>query len=486
MKTMTRHFRTKTVTLLLCALTVITFGQGPDRTSPPVLGPTPSLSLNPIQTFTLGNGLRVIVYEKHEVPIIQMNLVIQAGSVNESSAKLGLAGMTASMMDEGAGGKSSLELSDEIDFLGASIGAFGGLHTSGVTLRSTVSKFDAALKLFADILLRPDFPEKELARLKKQYLTSLLQGYDQPRVIAAAASSLLVYGNDHQYGRTTAGTEKSINSFSADDLKKFHSTYYRPNNAFLVIVGDVDAKEIIATLETVLGGWEQKAVPAATIAPPKQVSGRKIYLIDKPDAAQSVIRICRVGAARSTEDYFPILVMNTILGGSFTSRLNSNLREKNGYAYGAGSGFSMRPLPGPFSAASDVQTDKTDLALKEFMIELKGMSELVSDEELSKAKNYLALGYPDNFSSVSSIANELGEMVLYGLPENYFNDYVGKIMEVTAEDVRRVAKKYIDTGDLAIIVVGDKGKIQKGIQGTKIGKIINMVPTDVLGPMPKL
>ncbi|MBP6673263.1 MAG: insulinase family protein [Bacteroidetes bacterium] len=472
--------------IAVISLSVSLFAQSPDRSKPPVLGPTPSLKVNALQNFTLSNGLKVVVYEKKEVPIIQMNLVVKAGSVNESPDKLGLAGMTANMMDEGAAGKTSLELSDEIDYLGAEIGASGGLHNSGVSLRSTVSKFDAALKLFTEILLHPDFPATELERLKKQYITSLFQGFDQPRVIAAAASSSLVYGKEHQYGRTSAGNEKTISSFTSDDLKKFYSTYYRPNNAFLVVVGDVNAKEVVAKIESALAGWQKADVKSVSISKPKQVDGRNIYLIDKPEAAQSVIRICRVGVDRKSEDYFPIMVMNTILGGSFTSRLNTNLREENHYAYGASSGFSMRPLAGPFTAASDVQTDKTDKALNEFMKELNGISKPVSDEELMKAKNYLALGYPDNFSSVGSIAAQIAEMVDYELPESYFNEYIAKVLAVTKDDVRRVAKKYIDTDDMAIIIVGDKAKVEKGLKETKVGKIINMVPTDVLGPMPKL
>jgi predicted Zn-dependent peptidase len=474
------------LSLTVLVLSSSMLAQSPDRTKPPVLGPTPSLKVNALQKFTLSNGLRVVVYEKKEVPIIQLNLVIKAGSVNETAEKLGLAGMTANMMDEGAAGKTSLELSDEIDFLGADIGAFGGLHNSAVTLRSTVSKFDAALKLFSDILLRPDFPANELERLKKQYLTALFQGFDQPRVIAAAATSSLVFGKEHQYGRTTAGNETTIKSFTVDDLKNFYSTYYRPNNAFLVVVGDVDAKEIVAKLESALGSWQQGVVKPVSIPKAPQVDGRTIYLIDKPEAAQSVIRICRIGIDRKSEDYFPVVVMNTILGGSFTSRLNSNLREKNGYAYGANSGFTTRPLPGPFTAASDVQTDKTDKALLEFMSELKAISKPVSDEELTKAKNYVALGFPDNFSSVGSIAAQIGDMIDYNLPESYFNDYIRNVLAVTKDDVRRVAKKYIDTDDLAIIIVGDKAKVEKGLKETKVGKIINMVPADVLGPMPKL
>lgn len=474
--------------LFVIVFTVTSFvnAQLPDRTKPPALGPTPSVKINQVQKFTLKNGLLVVVYEKHEVPIVQMNLVVKSGSVNESVNKLGLAGLTANMMDEGAAGKSSLELSDAIDFLGTTIGVSGGLHTSGVAMRSTVSKLDESLKLFADVLLRPDFPQKELERLQKQYLTSLLQAYDQPRAIASAAIGQIVFGKEHTYGRSSIGSEQTIKSFTTDDLKNFYSTYYLPNNSYLIIVGDINAQGIIAKLESTIGSWENKDVPSVTVPNGKQVSGRKIYLIDKAEAAQSVIRICRVGTDRMTEDYFPLMVMNTILGGSFTSRLNNNLREVHGYAYGAGSGFSFRPSAGPFTASSDVQTDATDKALNEFMKELNGISKPITDEELDKAKNYIALGYPENFSSVASIAGQLAEMVQYNLPDSYFNDFIGKVLAVKKEDVHRVAKKYVDTDDLAIIIVGDKTKIEKGLKDTKVGKIINMVPADVLGPMPKL
>jgi len=474
-------------TVLVFALTVgVLYAQMPDRSKPPALGPTPSLKVNAVQKFTLSNGLLVVVYEKNEVPIIQMNLVIKSGSVDEPSDKLGLSGLTANMMDEGAAGKTALQLSDEIDFLGTTISVSGGLHTSLVAMLSTTSKFDASLKLFSDIVLRPDFPESELARLKKQYLTSLYQAYDRPQAIAAAATSQLVFTKEHPYGRTTIGTEGSITSLTISDLRNFYSAYYRPNNALMVVVGDVKANEIIAQLEKSLGGWQKGSVKPAAVPKANQVKGRTVYLIDKPEAAQSVIRISRVGVERVTEDYFPLLVMNTILGGSFTSRLNQNLREKNGYSYGAGSGFSFRPSAGPFTASSDVQTDVTDKAMKEFLKELEGISKPVGDEELSKAKNYIALGYPDNFSNVGSIASQIAEMILYNLPENYFNDYIGKVLAVKKEDVRRVARKYIDTDNMSMIVVGDRAKVEKGLTQTKIGRIVNLVPTDVLGPVPTL
>ncbi len=215
------------------------------------------------------------------------------------------------------------------------------------------------------------------------------------------------------------------------------------------------------------------------------MSGRKIYLVDKPGAAQSVVRFGRIGVERLTEDYYAIQVMNTILGGSFSSRLNQNLRETHGYSYGASSSFGFRPAPGPFTASSDVQTNVTDSALVEFMKELRGIKE-ISDDDLNRAKNYLALGYPDNFSSIASIARMLSELVLYNLPDDYFNNYIQKILAVKKEDVLRVAKKYVDPENIAVIVVGDKKEIEKGIKALNLGSIKNYSIVDVLGKAPKV
>jgi zinc protease len=248
----------------------------------------------------------------------------------------------------------------------------------------------------------------------------------------------------------------------------------------------VKKADIVAKLEKAFGTWAKGEQAKVVVPIADQVKGRTLYLIDKPDAPQSVIRISRVGADRMSPDYFPILVMNTILGGSFSSRLNMNLREKHGYSYGASSGFDFRPSPGPFTASSSVQTAVTDKAMTEFMNELKGILEEVPDQELTRAKNYLALSYPGDFETASEIAFQLGEMITYDLPSDYFNKYIGKILAVTSEDLQRVAKKYIDPNSLAIIVVGDQKKVEKGLSDLKLGTLKTMKIEDVLGKMPKL
>jgi predicted Zn-dependent peptidase len=458
--------------------------QTPDRTKPPQLPAPKKLSLPAIQQFTLSNGLKIVLMEKHEVPLIQLNIVIKTGSVDDPEGKTGLAWLTSNMLLEGAAGKTSLELADAIDFLGARISVNSSVHSATVSLHSPLSKFDDALKIMSDIVLRPDFPQKELDRKKKDRLTLLMQAHDQPTAIATAAFNQILFGKEHPYGKMT--TEKEIKSFSVDDLKSFYKKYFVANNAFLIAVGDIKKEELKKKLETAFGKWSKGTVKEVNVKEPLQVTKRIVYLIDKPGAAQSVINIGRIGAARLTNDYNSIVVMNTLLGGSFTSRLNQNLREKNGYTYGANSRFSFRPVPGSFLASSSVQTEVTDKALTEFFNELNGIREPLTDADLNRAKNLVALSYPGNFQSVSQIAGQLEEMVSYNLPENYFSEFVSKILSLSGNDVNSAAKKYIVPDQMVVVVVGDKAKIEEGIKKLNLGELKYLTIDDVLGEIPKL
>ncbi len=458
----------------------------PDRSQPPKLGPTPPLELAPVQTFSLSNGLPVVMMEKHGVPLLQINLMVRSGSAYESADQTGLASFTAAMLDEGAGRRDALQLADAVDFLGAKLAVGAGMHNIIISLFTPVPRVDSALALMADVTLRPTFPQKELDRLRTDRLTELMQWRDEPRSIASVEFNRTLFGTKHPYGRPSIGNVKSLNSLKVADLKKFYQTWFKANNATLVVVGDVDRDFIEQRLEAAFGSWTTGDVPEVKLPEIKQVKKTTIYLVDKPDAAQTEIWIGRVGVPRSTRDYFALQVMNTILGGSFTSRLNQNLREEHGYTYGAGSYFDFRPLPGPFLARSSVQTAVTDSAVHEFMKELNGILKPVSDQELERARNYLALTFPQNFETVSRIGRQLGEMVAYNLPGDYFNTYTQNVMAVTGEQVQNVARKYIDPASVAIILVGDASKIKSGVQGLNIGPMKTLSIEDVLGKAPEL
>jgi len=488
---MTRHARNTLGHALLAGLFILGALLMPSTVaaqggSPITLGPPAPLKLPTPQHLKLRNGLNVVLMESHKVPLVQIEIMVRGGTALDPGGKTGLASMTADMMEEGAGGRTSLEFADAIDFLGGSISAYAGTHSSGVNLFTPLSKLDSAVALFADMVRRPMFPPAELDRLKNERLTTLIQWHDEPRAIASALFNKTLFGNSHPYGAMTIGDERSIRGFSVDDLREFHRKVFTPANATVIVVGDVKADALMAKLERAFGDWTGEGIDIPKVPTAPQVTSREIYLVDKPGAAQSEIRIGRIGVNRMTPDYYATVVMNTILGGSFSSRLNQNLRERNGYTYGAGSRFLYRLSEGPFLASAAVQTDVTDKALTEFFNELRAIREPVTDDELTRARNYVALDYPNSFETISQTAGELAELVMYGLPDDYFNTYVGNVLAVSKEQVLEAATKYIDPDKIAIIVVGDRAKIEAGIAALNLGTIHNLTIDEVLGPAPSM
>ncbi len=468
-----------------CAAAVIVSAQAPDRSRPPRLGPPPALKLPAIQKRQLSNGVPVWIVEQHEVPVAQVNLVASIGAADDPPGKFGVTSLMTSMLEEGAGARGALAIADEVDFLGADLGAGSSYDASAVRLHVPVARLGEALAIMADVALRPTFPAEELERLRQQRLTALLQARDDPAAIVAQAFPHVIYGATHRYGTAVGGTAETIKSFTVGDLRAQYASVFRPANCTLVVVGDVSPDKVMPLLETAFGSWRSggpsPSPPLPTIAPP---AARQVYIVDKPGAPQTQIRIGGVGVARSTPDYFPIQVMNTILGGSFTSRLNMNLREKHGYTYGAASGFDMRKAAGPFFATSGVQTDKTSESLKEFFIELNGIVQPVPADELSRAKNYVSLRFPSGFEATTDISRRLEDAIVYKLPADYFSKYIPTIEAVTAADVQRVARLYVQPSRVAVVVVGDQKVIEPGIRALNLGPIKNVTIDEVFGPAP--
>jgi predicted Zn-dependent peptidase len=473
--------------LLIAALTasVALSAQAPDRGRPPAPGPAPALKLPTIQKRQLANGLPVWIVELHEVPVAQVNLVVFSGSAEDPPGRFGVTNLMTAMLEEGAGSRSALEIADAVDFLGADLGAGSTFDASAVRLHVPVSRLADALPIMADVALRPTYPQEELERVRVQRLTALLQARDDPATIAAQAFARILYGKAHRYGTAMAGTAEAITAFTTADLRAQYTAAFRPNNSALLVVGDIAPDKAMALLETGFGGWRSQAsatpVKQPAVEPPAK---REIFIVDKPGAPQTQIRIGSIGVPRSTVDYFPLQVMNTILGGSFSSRLNMNLREKNGYTYGASSGFDMRAEAGPFAAAAGVQTDKTSEALKEFFNELNGILQAVPADELARAKNYVSLRFPSGFEATGDISRRLEEVLIYHLADDYFSKYVQNIEAVTAADVQRVARKYIQPGRFVVVVVGDRKVIEPGIKALNLGEIKTLGIDDVFGPAP--
>lgn len=442
-----------------------------DRSKPPKLGPPPRVSLPPIVTRQLANGLKLMIVEQHELPLADFVLLVGSGTTSDPSAKTGVANLTAAMLREGTTTRKSLEIADQISFLGISLFPASSWESSTLSLHTPTAQLDSALALFADVALNPTFPASEFERIRKNRLTELLQLKDQGPAIANLAFPAIIYGSVHPYGAPAIGTEASVKSLSTADLQAYYQANFKPNNSTLIIVGDVNPDQIESKINSLFGAWQRGDVQALAYTDPPKAASTTIYLIDKPGAAQSSFRIGSVGVPRSTKDFFALNVMNTILGGSFTSRLNQNLRETKGYTYGASSRFDMRRSAGPFTASAEIVAAKTDSALLEFMKELNSIRQTVPPDELARSKRYLQLQLAGNFETTQQIASALIPVALYNLPLDYYNNYVQNIEAVTQADVARVAQQYINPGSLAVVIVGDRKTIEQALKTTNVGSI---------------
>jgi predicted Zn-dependent peptidase len=474
------------LSMALCAMPILTTwagAQAPDRSRLPASVTPPPLKLPVVQKHQLTNGLPVWIVELHDVPIAQVNLVILSGSADDPPDKYGIGRMTSAMLPNGAGSRSALDIADAIDFLGADLTTGSGADASAVRLHVPVQRLDEALAVMADVALRPTFPSDELERLRKQRLTDLIQARDDPETIAQLAFSRVVFGPSHRFGTAFMGTAATIKAFTTADLRAFYQSTYRPDNAVLMVVGDVTPAKTLPLLESKFGSWKRVDSPKTRVvhSPASPPTKRDVYLIDKPGAPQSQIRIGAIGVSRTNPDYFAIQVMNTVLGGSFSSRLNLNLREKQGFAYNASSAFDMRREPGPVFAYAGVQTDKTADALREFFNVLSAIHRPVTAEELQRAKNYIALSFPQQFETTGDITANLETLRVYDLPDDYFTKYVPAILAVTANDVQRVAEKYIQPDRVAVVVVGDLKAIEPGIRNLNLGPVHVMRAEEIIG-----
>jgi zinc protease len=444
-----------------------------DRTKRPAGQSLPKIELPAIQKASLSNGLGVWLVEQHKLPLLSLNLVIQAGSDHDPLSKPGIATMTAEVMDAGTASMDALQIADRLDYIGASMAIRAGVDGTFASLETLTKHLDEALSVFGDVISHPTFPDKEFERLRSQRLTGLLQQKDRAATIASLAFNHIVYGTGHPYGNDPSGSEQSVKAFTRQDLVTFYNAYYRPNNATLIVVGDAKLDELVKSLEKSLSDWKKGDVPSLSIPAAKPIDMRRVYLIDKPGAPQSEIRVGYPALARSTPDFFPVTVMNMILGGQFSSRINMNLRERRGLTYGARSGFAFSKQPGPFAASGGFISTSTDTAVHELLYELDKMhAEGMTPEELAFAKKGLTGGFALNFETAGQIGRALQNIVLYGLPENYYQSYLQKIDKVSLDDIKRVARSYLDTSKMAVVIVGDVKSIKAGVEGLHTGATV--------------
>ena len=443
----------------------------------PKAGPDPKFSLPSIEKTKLSNGLDVWIVQQHELPIVSMNLVVDAGGTLDNAAKSGVASMTAAMLTQGTKNRSALDISNTLQSIGAQVNAGASWDNSGVTMQTITKNLDKALDVFADVVKNPAFSDAEFQTLKRRTIGNFLQRKANAQAVAGVVYDRVLYG-DQPYGRQLTGDEKSVKAMGRDDLANFYRANYLPNNSTLVVVGDVQPADIKARLERALADWKGGEVKPFNLAEQRMAAQPAIYLVDKPGAAQSSVNVGLVGIDRSNPDYFAVQVLNSVLGGGSSARLFMNLREDKGYTYGAYSRFSYRRGAGPFAAYGEIQTISTKEAVREFLNELSGIrgSRPVTAQELEKNKQALIRRFPSQFETVGGISNQLSSLVTYGLPDSYFNDYIAKINAVTINDVNRVANKYLDPDKMAIVIVGDRKVIEPGLK--ELGRPINILDTE--------
>jgi zinc protease len=451
-------------------------GQGinadePWRNTQPKPAPAKPLQLATPTTATLTNGLTLILSEKHEVPIVAANLVFRGGSDSNPADKPGLANFAAAMLDEGTATRSALVIADELARLGASLGTGSSMDSMTVSARSLAKNFPATLDLMADVTLRPSFPADEIERQRAQRLGQLVQQRDNPAALVGTIAMQAVYGARHPYGFAEIGTEASVKAMTRADMQAFWKERFVPNNAALVVAGDITMPELRALVEKAFGAWERGTPSRPQLGAPATTAAR-VVIVDKPGSPQTQLRVATVGAERSSPDFRPLQVMNTVLGGSFSSRINMNLREAHGYTYGAQSQFTFRRAPGPFQVAAGIRTDVTGPAVAEVFKEVLSMAQKpMTADELQRAKDSMSYSLPGAFESSANAVNNFSNVFVYDLGLDYYSRYAAQVNAVTVDQTAAVAKKYLVSENMVVIAVGDRSKIEVPLRELGLGPL---------------
>ncbi|HZJ48030.1 MAG TPA: pitrilysin family protein [Acidimicrobiia bacterium] len=451
--------------------------RGVDRTQVPAPGALRPFNFPVIDRARLSNGLPLLVARTDHLPVVTMAAILPAGGVKEISARAGLARFTSSLLESGAGGRTALQIAEAAEGLGVRMESSASWDRTLVGYTGLSTRTRAASEILEQLICSPDFPAAEVKRLRNEQLAEIVQRRAEPRGLANEMAARFMYAEDAPYSRPLGGTPASIRNLTKADAEAFHSSNYTPNGAALIVAGAMDASEAMDLAEARFGGW---AGPAA-IRPVVNVETRhgdpQVIIVNRPGSVQSEIRIGHLGVGRTSPDYFPLIVMNTVLGGAFSSRLNLNLREANGFTYGVSSSFSMRRDPGLFLVSTAVQTEVTADAVTEILREIDGIrAGPVTASELVDARNYLAGTFPLRLQTTHGIASRLAELVIYGLPDDYFASYRDRILEVEDAEILRVARENIRPDELTLVIVGDADAIRSSLEALDLGIIETVDP----------
>jgi len=452
--------------------------EGADRSALPETNSFPEVKFTEFERSNLSNGLELIVAHRATVPVVNLLMRFDAGFASDQFGEPGTSSLAMAMLDEGTRTRTALEISDELARLGAYFGAGSGIDASGVSISALKENLDASLELYADVVLNPAFPQKELDRLRKARLARIKQEKTQPIGIALRVLPALMYGRDHAYSLplTGSGTEESVARITRDSLVDYHQTWFRPNNATMIVVGDTTMDEIKPKLEKLFRRWQPGNVPTKNIGNVDLPDKDRIYIIDRPDAVQSIIFAANVAPPAGQGNEIAIETMNEIIGGSFTSRINMNLREDKHWAYGARSVVVSTKGQRPYIAYAPVQTDKTMESMAEIKRELKEYlgENPATDEELEKVKNNNTLSLPGRWETANAVLRDIGEIVTYDLPDDYWDTYADNVRNLSLEQIAEAADDVIKPDNLLWVVVGDREKIEPRIRELELGEIIHL------------
>ena len=447
-----------------------------DRNQEPGPGSRRGFTPPVAQKTVLSNGLELYVVENHKLPLIQANLVIKSGYASDPVNLPGLASLTADLLDEGTKSRTALQISDEARTLGTGLSTSSAFDMSTIAVNSITRNFDQSLNLMADVALNPSFPEGDLERLRKTYLSRISLLAKDPNAQAFKVFYRQLYGEGHPYAQpyTGTGTEASMNAIKRDDVTSFYRTHFMPNNAVMVVVGDITLDDAKSRLERVFKNWKAGDLEKNEIPAPTAPQGTSIYIVDNPGAAQSMIVAGHLGLKRNSPDYIPAALVNFSLGGESIARLYMNLRQDKGYTYGAYSTLTWRVGQGAFFAYAPVQTQVTKDAVSEMLKEIKGMGgdRPLAEEELTSAKLYLTEQLAQSFGSIANIAGQIASQVVYGLPLDYWGKFPESADAVDLSTAHAMAKKLIHPDDLVVVVYGDRAKIEAGLRELNVGEII--------------
>ena len=447
-----------------------------DRSHVPEPGQPPLAKLDDFQRAELANGLKVIVATRSTIPVVNIQLSLDAGYASDQFNSPGVAKLAMNMLDEGTRSRDALQISDQLAMLGASIGSGSNLDTSFVSLSTLKTTLDDALPIFADVVLNPAFPTSELERLRTQQLTGIKAEQVSPQSMGLRVFPQLIYGKGHAYSNplTGSGTLASVAGIDLAALKEFHNTWFKPNHGTVIVVGDITMAEILPRLEKQFSNWQAGSIPTKNIGLVDKPANTRIYLVDRPDSPQTFLFASQIATPKANPDEIATEVMNDILGGMSTSRINMNLREDKHWSYGAYTGLVSARGQRTFYMLTSVQTDKTSESIQEVMQEMRAYigSNPATEEELVKTVTNNTLSLSGSWESAGAVLGSISQIVQYGLPDDYFSTYAQEMSALQLPEVQRIAAKLIDPEALVWVVVGDRSKIATGLNQLGYGDVI--------------